>query len=427
MIPTKPPAASQQRPEPNRQQVIESLNRILRSPTFQGSKRCQDLLQFLVLKRLEGDFDSLKERVIGAAIFGRKIDYDTSNDAIVRVKANEVRKRLAACYSETGKSEPLRIDLPVGSYVPVFRWQDGTSEQPPLEVVGQAGAASAFQNWKTKPQARRKSFIAVGLALGLAILFLGRWIYVRFSTDAFESFWAPFDRSDESVLLCIPARERWFFDAPVAEALKNASLHGKTRLDLVLSPGNVALVPFGEMSVQNFRAILQLATFLARRGAKIDVRLVSEVSAEAIRKGQVILLGAYHNPWAMELSSGLRYRFESVGQGSSETTWIRDRDSSGEPKWKVSKVWPYASQELDYAIISRTIMPVSRQVVVSVAGLNGFGTQVAAEFLSAEHYWNEFARLAPKGWEERNFQIVLETRIVRELPNPPRILAVHVW
>lgn len=182
------------------------------------------------------------------------------------------------------------------------------------------------------------------------------------------------------------------------------------------------------MSVHNFRAILQLATHLARRQVPLDIRLVPEVSVEAIRRRQVILVGAYHNPWAMELSAGMRYGFDSQNEGSREVTWVRDQKSTGPPLWSVPRLWPYSVQHVDYAIISRTFMPVTGQIVVSLAGANGFGTQVAAELLTAlAGYSQEFARMAPPGWERRNCQIVLETKVVREVPGPPRILAVHVW
>ena len=61
--------------------------------------------------------------MIGAEMFGRPIDYDTANDAVVRVKANEVRRRLAQYYAEEGtEQDPVWIDLPTGTYVPDFRW-----------------------------------------------------------------------------------------------------------------------------------------------------------------------------------------------------------------------------------------------------------------------------------------------------------------
>lgn len=52
-------------------------------------------LEFVVERKLEAQ---LKERTIGVEIFGRPSDYETSADPIVRVKATEIRKRLAQHY-----------------------------------------------------------------------------------------------------------------------------------------------------------------------------------------------------------------------------------------------------------------------------------------------------------------------------------------
>lgn len=102
--------------------VRSALESVISSPAFAGSKRCQDFLRLVVVRTLEGDLDSLRERQIGVEMFGRPADYDTSNDAVVRVRATEVRKRLALFYGEVSPTPQVRFELPPGSYVPEFHW-----------------------------------------------------------------------------------------------------------------------------------------------------------------------------------------------------------------------------------------------------------------------------------------------------------------
>ena len=109
------PVKPQPLPEKQAGAVRDHLRRILASPAFSGSKRCQQFLELVIENALAGDYDGLRERMIGVEIFGRPIDYETATDAIVRVKANEVRKRLAQYYLEAGSESPVRIDLPSGS------------------------------------------------------------------------------------------------------------------------------------------------------------------------------------------------------------------------------------------------------------------------------------------------------------------------
>jgi hypothetical protein len=101
-------------------QIRDHMKEVISSPAFAGSKRAQDFLQLIVEHVLAGRFDSLRERMIGAEMFGRPIDYETANDAVVRVKATEVRKKLAQYYREAAGSPEVRIDLPTGSYAPRF-------------------------------------------------------------------------------------------------------------------------------------------------------------------------------------------------------------------------------------------------------------------------------------------------------------------
>jgi TolB-like protein/Tfp pilus assembly protein PilF len=101
----------------------DHLKDVFTSRAFSGSKRAQDFLQLIVDHALAGRLDSLRERMIGVEMFGRRIDYDTANDAVVRVKATEVRRKLAQYYQESTKPPPVRIELPSGSYVPIFHWE----------------------------------------------------------------------------------------------------------------------------------------------------------------------------------------------------------------------------------------------------------------------------------------------------------------
>jgi hypothetical protein len=118
----------------NRESAARSeLDRILSSPAFRGSRRCCRFLQYSVQHVLEGTAqEDLRERSIGIEVFQRPPDYDTADDAIVRVTANEVRKRLAQFYQESGADSDPVITLPPGSYAVTFRWKPATVEPGPV-------------------------------------------------------------------------------------------------------------------------------------------------------------------------------------------------------------------------------------------------------------------------------------------------------
>jgi hypothetical protein len=99
-------------------QLKENLREIIESDAFRGSERCGRFLSYIVNQAIAGHFESLKERVIGVEVFGRAPDYSTSDDAIVRVTASDVRRRLQQHYRKSGTISRIHISLPVGSYVP---------------------------------------------------------------------------------------------------------------------------------------------------------------------------------------------------------------------------------------------------------------------------------------------------------------------
>jgi hypothetical protein len=127
------------------QDVRAELNRLLESPAFRTSKRCREFLEYIIEHTIRGPAGALKERSIGIELFQLSQDFDTGQHTIVRVTANEVRKKLAQHYqAENGSFHPVRIDLPPGSYSAAFKWETPAVEAPDVETpTAEAPAAEA--------------------------------------------------------------------------------------------------------------------------------------------------------------------------------------------------------------------------------------------------------------------------------------------
>ena len=121
--------------ESREQAVRAELNRLLESSAFRTSKRCREFLEYIVRHTINGPTGALKERSIGVELFQLSQDFDTGQHTIVRVTANEVRKKLAQHYqAENGSYHLVRIDLPPGSYSAAFRWETPAVETPVAET-----------------------------------------------------------------------------------------------------------------------------------------------------------------------------------------------------------------------------------------------------------------------------------------------------
>src|SRR3954462_1577350 len=121
--------------ESQTQAIRAELGRLFESVPFRNSKRCREFLEYIVEHTLNGPSGALKERSIGVEIFQLPQDFDTGQHTIVRVTANEVRKKLAQQYlAENGTQRPVKIDLPPGSYSAAFTW-NAAPETPPAEEM----------------------------------------------------------------------------------------------------------------------------------------------------------------------------------------------------------------------------------------------------------------------------------------------------
>jgi len=163
-------------------EIRAELDRILASRWLKDSRQLSNLLRHVVEETLAGRKDGLKEYSLGLQVFHRPPDYDPRSDAIVRVQASLLRKRLAAYYASEGKDSLWRIEIPKGGYVPEFRRKDAHSAAPPQAVPSAAG-----------PFARWRGFLT-GLAAGVLLSLSAYWLRTTPTPSQTEcpALWRPY-------------------------------------------------------------------------------------------------------------------------------------------------------------------------------------------------------------------------------------------
>lgn len=164
--------------EEQTQEIEAELRRLLASEAFRNSKRCREFLQYIVTHTLRGPSGTLKERSIGVALFQLPQDFDTGRHTIVRVTANEIRKKLAQQYlAEDHAPQPVRIYLPPGSYSADFRWEAPPAAIPVAVEPGVQVQAVAADN-VVPPERWRKgpllAYLVAAAVIIAAVLLLWR-------------------------------------------------------------------------------------------------------------------------------------------------------------------------------------------------------------------------------------------------------------
>lgn len=393
--------------EEKKSALLEQLQLIVDSEFFRGSQRCRQFLTYSVNYVLEQrPLGELKERTIGIEVFHKAANYDTAQDNIVRVTANEVRKRLAQYYGENEHKAYPVFQLPSGSYAVCFRWADDepvtTTAIPILPEPN-----TTFPETTSATPAVRNSFKwklgAAILTLMTALLLIGLWKR-QHDADLVARLWAPFLDNPKSLVICV--------GEPVA--YRPNSNH-----DLPLN-NNDHMVPLPGQFVGtgDAYALADISRYVSRQRRDWTLLTRSSTSSENLFNNPSILVGAYSNPWTLALTEHLRFYF-----GDNNT--IHDRAQAGK-MWTVpmSPTW---STDHDYAVVSRLISPSTGQPILIVAGVYSYGTRVAAGFVLDPDLLADALRDAPKDWDRKNFQFVLHTKIIGNTPARPELVATHFW
>lgn len=146
---------------PGPEAIRPQLERILASPQFANAPSMRKMLRFVVEHALAGTADRLKEYTLGVEVFGRGGDFDPRQDTIVRVQARRLRERLVDYYGLSGSTDPVRVSLPTGHYVPTFAWA------PVLPAMARDASGALPPTAASVPSPRRRT-VLLALALGLA-------------------------------------------------------------------------------------------------------------------------------------------------------------------------------------------------------------------------------------------------------------------
>ena len=159
----------------DKENIQQQMQRILDSPEFQATKNQRAFFQFVVSETLAERSHEIKAYTVATRVFGRKADFDPNLDPIVSIQANNLRRALERYYLVAGQNDPVRIDIPKGTYVPTFH-QQGDIESD-RSVQGNEAVESSFDgSWptllvrpfKNMTDDPELNYMAIGLATDLA-------------------------------------------------------------------------------------------------------------------------------------------------------------------------------------------------------------------------------------------------------------------
>jgi hypothetical protein len=431
----------------------QHLEDILCGEAFRGSHRSGQFLRYVINQSVSGHCNELKERLIGIELFGRSPTYDTGEDAIVRVTASDVRRRLLQHYGTYGTGSEFRIRLPLGSYIPEIARDVPVKmdalEESEIELSREAPIgfivtspplmdeeASDLVDQEKVPrlsEARRfwtqQKVLLCCLSIAVfGIFFL--WLSVR--TD---SLWGPLFGFQLSTKLITS-------DPNIADV---QSLTGQM---VTLSDyANQRYVPDqGKVPPQ----LMNLSTEILRRdqAAAVDTGVAVNIAewmdhakaerltiqsartlrfSDLLKDENFILLGSPRsNPWALFYSDHLDFRFV-FDQGSGQEIIENLHPRSGESSRYVPTALGFATGQ-SFAVASYLRNPDHLGHVLLIAGANAEGTEAVNDLMTDSTALSAVMSRCglPRKAPIPNFQLLLRLSTMAGSPGHSEVIACHV-
>jgi len=415
-------------------QKREELRRILQSRHFVRADKKARFLEFVTEETLKGNSGQLNEYLIGIEIYERGPQFNPQTDPIVRVQAHQIRRLLEKYYETDGRDSQLRLELPAGHYVPVFR---SAHEAPLVQIAIPPGHRSSWRD------PRNLLLLALVIAcVSVTVLWyraqkaqrdVTPQASVRSSANL-DWFWRPFLTSSRSPLVVIPVHPllRAAHRGDSAQTMSHGHLIPKQSL-----PEFLDTIHFRELdefyfvpSTTDFTAVgetlglVRLVQLFAKMNQTPDVKPSRLVNFQEIKSRNTILLGG-NQAWSGRIflySEGFRF-YQGV-------IWNKTPKPGESPVYK-PEFDPVTNNLIrDYALILMLPNENAEDRILLIYGIYTQGSQAAIEYVTTEEHLAELHRaLAESSADKKTppplFQALLETSVENSVPGRSRLVGVR--
>jgi hypothetical protein len=377
------------------------VQRVVAGPHFARSPLLSKFLLFVTAKTLEGRASEITEHQIGVQVFDRPSGYRTVEDNIVRNYARQLRKRLAEHFAAEGISEPLRIDIPLGGYVPAFVQLSPDSplceesEQPcpvplpaPPAHVDLTDPSHGLDAAAPRRRKLRRWLLSGSLVLVYsAVLVCLTWLAARtdrtpgLHPEISNPLWSALFDSQLNCFI-VPADASFNLLEDLSHrTLPLANYIQRGYLELPLA--GVDEHSASDLRSQHFTSFvdLQIVSALARlpqyNPQRVMLRFPRDLRLDDLKHANAIILGSVgSNPWASVAESSANFHIV-YRPGMQGATIINAHPQSGEATSYESH-WNQPAHET-FALIAFLPNLGGNGHLLLLQGLDVAGTQAAAE------------------------------------------------
>jgi hypothetical protein len=441
--------------------VRAELELVLKSQAFWRSERHSRFLRFICETTLNGEASKLNEYLIAHTVFDRGAEYSSGEDSVVRRQAYSLRQKLKEYYSEEGKNDQVRIELPTGRYVPTFQFcQQPAPAGPATKEPELANAVQVQPHTDASPatvsipspaavpaaipvvlvSSRTQWWIGAAMVMAAAIFAAAGYEWGTRQNKhaspldpAFRKIWGPWlTYSAEGAIICysnaLTAGIRRT-DAPFPPdnptsgiAIREEEAKG-IRREYPFPPGGFFYLNPTLAHAKMGEALGSIPLTVMFTKAGVPVRAVQSryMNWQDFRTQNLILLGhSEANRWLDPILSNLPFRLAKTDPDKPRRI-VSPNHKPGEPaEYLPDYTKGHNPAVEDYALISMLGGMDGRHGLVLVNGVNTEGTQMALEYLtdveSLRGLEGALRKNAPNHSGTWHFQAILHSRLRDGVP-----------
>ena len=402
----------------------ELLHRVAASPRFRKSNRLRELLLYLGERSLQDPGYVLREQEIGVGVFGRAADYDTSHDTLVRVQVSQLRKKLLEHFSEEGRDEPLIIEIPKGSYVPLFH--------PRAELLEAAPPPTPYLPPLLARAPRRGTFVA-GVAAGMLAVGLA-WLIAASvrqlgGNRSVNDLWRQLFANGQTTYAVLADVNLMIFENLIGRTIpvSEYETHEFDRLAERYIPDTAQRALAREVvgrvstSVSDVLAAREFAVVAAGQHLTLNLVSARDSSSSLVSSQNTILLGSLRsNPWISLFEDQLNFRTDYHEQPAA-VRFVNHAPLPGE----AGEYWA-EWRRTGFCRVAFLPNPKRTGNVLLISGTDVISTEAGARFVTSEDSVRQLRqKLALRPGEPfPHFEVLLKTQVLND--SVPRFeLAAH--
>lgn len=411
------------------------VQRIVASPPFQKSGRLRDLLQYITEHTIRGYGQELSEQHIGKAVFHKATGYSPLEDSSVRVHARQLRLKLHEYFDGVGRDEPLVVEIPKGTYAPVFRLAKPI-ESPTVPAAPPIGPTALKFNRVVLP------WTLCGVLAVLCAFLLVSFPH-RAASDGVSAGGPPWpfaqilDTRHQTIvvvadgnygMLRILTGQRGsleeYLNGDFLQSAAGKKL-GQAGSQFVGYISDSTLTSFAD--VADAVSVVKIAGTLQKQ---VTVRSAKDMRIRDLDHENYIFIGSpASNPWVSLFQDKLNFRETETAVGKSVKAFLNTKPLRGEQARYEGLRWTGTEGE-DYATIALVPNLTQDGSVLILQGLQQEGTEAAGRFLVDAENRQQLQRalgvpaldgIMGSLW----FEALIRSRTVSGAPNSTTLVAIR--